>query len=82
MNRKELNKVQSYLDEQISDSSSVSFDDVDVDPDYDPGQLSSSHNRSMPPMRGSLDSDEEYVSAPPESSSSYLQPPVNGIIFR
>ncbi|KAL4135938.1 hypothetical protein QTP88_007515 [Uroleucon formosanum] len=34
MNHRELNKVENYLDEQMSDSSSVSFDDLDLDPDY------------------------------------------------
>ncbi|KAL4083359.1 hypothetical protein QTP88_028686 [Uroleucon formosanum] len=75
-----LNKVQNYLNEQMNDSSSVSFDDLDLDPDYGHGQPRSSLARSMPPVRGSFDSDEEYVPAPPESFGTSLQPPVPGTL--
>lgn len=80
MNRRELNKVQNYLDEQMNDSSSVSIDDLDLDPDYGHEQPRSSLARSMPPVRGSFDSDEEYVPAPLESFGTSLQPSVPGTL--
>lgn len=68
MNRREVNKIQRYLDERDSDSSSFSFDDLDDDPDYGAGQPGSSQSRSFPPVRGSSDSDEDGVSGQPGPS--------------
>lgn len=52
MNRREVDKIQSYLDERESDSSSfMCDDDSDDDPDYGPRQPGPSHSRSFPPVR-------------------------------
>lgn len=68
MNRREVNKIQSYLNESDSNSSLFSCgDDSDVDPDY--GQSGPSQSRSMPTVHDLSDSDDN-ISVDESSSES------------
>lgn len=73
MTRREVNKIQRYLDEQDSDSSLFMFDDLDEDPDYGVGQPGPSQSHSLPPVHDLCDSDDgmSVDETSKESSNNY-----------